>query len=395
MVDLGHSYTHVVPLLYGSVIWSAVRRLDIGGKLMTNLLKEAISFTQWDVMEESWIIDQLKRSAFFVAASSLEPDKTQPSAWDVAALARLKRHVGTVKRKGVRVDPIEQEFVLPDYTDQSVARDPTKRYGWLRSGPGVQSSGTAQSKRKKVITTTAEMVPESERDMDDAFIADPVLARSAHTAQGDVQMGMLTGNEEADDDDDDDEDAGEDYHDSGSDSDSSQRASVPKLPAKAAPQKRKQPSTATLGDEEDEQAVKLSAERWQIPELLFHPEQIGLDALGLSDLIYASINAASDDPAVRGLMYSNICLFGGIATLPGLRRRLELDVKSLADEDYCVRVRTCPEPSMAAINGALHLPQRVFQAHFVRRDEWQKAGNAATALARGRFGCWGAAPAVT
>ncbi|KAJ7895533.1 actin-related protein Arp6 [Mycena olivaceomarginata] len=42
IVDSGFSFTHVVPLMVGKVVWSAVktRRLDVGGKLLTNQLKE-------------------------------------------------------------------------------------------------------------------------------------------------------------------------------------------------------------------------------------------------------------------------------------------------------------------------------------------------------------------
>lgn len=48
------------------------RRLDIGGKLLTNLLKETLSFRQWDMMDETWLTNALKEACCFVAA---EPGK--------------------------------------------------------------------------------------------------------------------------------------------------------------------------------------------------------------------------------------------------------------------------------------------------------------------------------
>lgn len=320
MIDLGHSYTHVVPLIHGEVVWSATRRLDIGGKVMTNLLKEAISFTQWDVMEESWIIDQLKRQALFVAASEWDEDKTRPSGWDRRALMRLRSQLAQ-KPKNARLDPIEQEFVLPDYTDRSVARDPLQRYGRLRCGPGASVSKSAAA---------------GEREADDAFIADTSLI-----VERDVNLVQVPEDEGTDDED---ADAGEDYQDSGSGSELEiEPPTTKQKPAPKAAKPQPHRSAVPIDDEDDEQTVRLSQERWQIPELLFHPQQLGLDALGLPELIFASIEAASSDPAVRGLMYANICLFGGMAGMCGLRRRLEYDLRALCEEDYHVRIRTCTE----------------------------------------------------
>jgi actin-related protein 6 len=52
VVDLGYSCTYVVPMVRGSAIQSAVRRLNIGGRLMTALLQETVSFRQYNMMDE-------------------------------------------------------------------------------------------------------------------------------------------------------------------------------------------------------------------------------------------------------------------------------------------------------------------------------------------------------
>ncbi|GAW02679.1 actin-related protein Arp6 [Lentinula edodes] len=44
IVDSGFSFTHVVPMINNIISWPAVKRLDVGGKLLTNQLKELISF---------------------------------------------------------------------------------------------------------------------------------------------------------------------------------------------------------------------------------------------------------------------------------------------------------------------------------------------------------------
>jgi Actin len=44
-----------------------VYRLDIGGKLLTNQLKELVSFRQWNMMDETYIVNQVKESSCYVS----------------------------------------------------------------------------------------------------------------------------------------------------------------------------------------------------------------------------------------------------------------------------------------------------------------------------------------
>ncbi|KAG6856228.1 hypothetical protein H0H87_006322 [Tephrocybe sp. NHM501043] len=96
VVDSGFSYTHVVPLLNGKVIWNAVKRLDVGGKLLTNQLKELVSFRQWNMMDETYIMNDVKESCCYVSQNfrnDLETCRMNPKS-----------------------NPIVQEYILPDLT---------------------------------------------------------------------------------------------------------------------------------------------------------------------------------------------------------------------------------------------------------------------------------------
>lgn len=44
VVDIGYSFTHVVPFIKDKKFKPGIRRIDVGGKLMTNHLKEIISY---------------------------------------------------------------------------------------------------------------------------------------------------------------------------------------------------------------------------------------------------------------------------------------------------------------------------------------------------------------
>ncbi|KAF8193221.1 actin-like protein ARP6 [Mycena galopus ATCC 62051] len=102
VVDSGFSFTHVVPLMEGKVVWNAVKRLDVGGKLLTNQLKELVSFRQWNMMDETYIMNHVKETCCFV---------TQDFKKDVE-----------VCRTDPKGNPIVQEYVLPDLTKSKAGR---------------------------------------------------------------------------------------------------------------------------------------------------------------------------------------------------------------------------------------------------------------------------------
>ena len=60
IVESGFSFTHVVPIVDGQVVLSAVRRVNVGGKLLTNLLKETLSFRQVNVQDSTFLVNKLK-----------------------------------------------------------------------------------------------------------------------------------------------------------------------------------------------------------------------------------------------------------------------------------------------------------------------------------------------
>ena len=42
-------------------------RIDVGGKLLTNHLKETVSYRQWNMMEETYIMNEIKEACCFVS----------------------------------------------------------------------------------------------------------------------------------------------------------------------------------------------------------------------------------------------------------------------------------------------------------------------------------------
>ncbi|RDB14700.1 Actin-like protein ARP6 [Hypsizygus marmoreus] len=128
VIDSGFSYTHVVPILQGKVIWKAVKRLDVGGKLLTNQLKELVSFRQWNMMDETYIMNDVKESCCYVSTnfkSDLEMCRANP-----------------------KTNPIVQEYILPDLS--------TNRKGHIRQPDDI----VAETDQILVMNNERFTVPE-------------------------------------------------------------------------------------------------------------------------------------------------------------------------------------------------------------------------------------------
>lgn len=61
-------------------------------------------------------------------------------------------------------------------------------------------------------------------------------------------------------------------------------------------------------------------ERFSVPELVFHPNQMGLPQAGLVETIAEVIGSMSED--VRGMLWANIGLFGGTSLTEAFGERL-------------------------------------------------------------------------
>lgn len=67
VVDCGFSFTHAAPVVQNFTLNYGVKRLDLGGKALTNYLKELISYRSINVMDETFIIDDAKEKLCFVS----------------------------------------------------------------------------------------------------------------------------------------------------------------------------------------------------------------------------------------------------------------------------------------------------------------------------------------
>ena len=102
-------------------------RVNVGGKLLTNYLKELVSFRQWYMMEDTYIINAAKESCCYV---SLDFEKDQDICKSVLFLLLLpwKYSQRFLARLETKTNDIVRNYVLPDYSSTS-----TNRKGYVQS----------------------------------------------------------------------------------------------------------------------------------------------------------------------------------------------------------------------------------------------------------------------
>ena len=198
VIDSGYSHTTVTPIYRGRPIQQAVQRLDIGGKFLTNYLKEVLSIRQMDVRAETHMVNLLKEGTCFVSHDFR------------ADLERVKR--GPLK------SDIVVDYVLPDYT--------TRMHG--------------------------EMRPH-----------DPLNWKQMRT------MGYVQN-----------------------------------------------------AEGEREAILKLGSERFSIPELFFHPRDVGLNQPGLAEMVLKSLSKVPT--GLWAIMLANVYVVGGSSLFPGYVDRLSV-----------------------------------------------------------------------
>lgn len=67
VIDSGYSNTTITPVYLGHPLQRAIRRLDFGGKHLTNYLKDLISIRQYNMLDETHIVNQVKETVCYAS----------------------------------------------------------------------------------------------------------------------------------------------------------------------------------------------------------------------------------------------------------------------------------------------------------------------------------------
>ncbi|KAJ7294328.1 hypothetical protein O6H91_10G109500 [Diphasiastrum complanatum] len=255
IVDSGFSFTHAVPVFQKFTMNYAVKRLNLGGKALTNYLKELVSYRAWNMMDETYLMEDVKEKLCFCSTDV---------PFDL-----------NVSRKRGNSNYIKCQYVLPD---------------------GV--------KYKR------------------GFVKDPGAAAAVHLKKKNVEI-EVNGKH-----------IDEDNVRTRVDTD---RASV------GTTETRRNVIVV------DEQELTLTNERFMVPEMLFHPADLGMEEAGLAECIVRAVSACHPD--LQALFYSSVVLTGGSMLFPWCKEKLELELRPLIPDEFDVHVTLTDSPITACWRG--------------------------------------------
>ncbi|KAJ8765961.1 hypothetical protein K2173_020477 [Erythroxylum novogranatense] len=121
--------------------------------------------------------------------------------------------------------------------------------------------------------------------------------------------------------------------------------------------------------------ILLGVERFRCPEILFHPNLVGIDQAGLDEMAGVSIRRLpfNDDTLVERLT-SSILLTGGSCLYPGMAERLEAGVRMIRPCGSPIKVVRALDPVYDAWRGASNYAATFQFPHqtFSRMDYYEK-----------------------
>ncbi|KAE9608356.1 putative Actin family, folylpolyglutamate synthetase [Lupinus albus] len=270
VVDCGFSFTHASPVFQNFTLNYAAKRIDLGGKALTNYLKELVSFRAVNVMEETFIMDDVKEKLCFVSL-------------DVPRDLHIARNRG-------KENLFRSTYVLPDGV--------THMKGFVK-------------------------YPEQARRY--LSLADGGLS---HPLEEDMNC----------------------------------------LEFAQHPEERK---TVDLTKNE----FDLTNERFLVPEMIFHPADLGMNQAGLAECIVRAVNSCH--PHLHPVLYESIILTGGSTLFPQFAARLEKELRPLVPADYNVKITAQEDPILGVWRGGSLLASSPdFEAMCVTKSEYEEHGSA-------------------
>ncbi|XP_068242707.1 actin, cytoplasmic-like [Palaemon carinicauda] len=123
----------------------------------------------------------------------------------------------------------------------------------------------------------------------------------------------------------------------------------------------------------DGQIITLGDERFRAPEALFQPSFLGMEAIGLHELIHHSIMRCDID--IRKDLFANIVLSGGTTMYPGTGDRMLREIVSLSPPVLKVKIIASPERKYSVwIGGSILSSLSTFQEMWITKQEYEESG---------------------
>ena len=123
----------------------------------------------------------------------------------------------------------------------------------------------------------------------------------------------------------------------------------------------------------DDSIVRLSTERYSIPEAIFDPKRIGLEQDGLHEIVFKSILKSNSD--IRKDIFSNVVLAGGNTLFENFQGRMKNELLELAPVKTPINIIANKERQFSSwIGGSVIGNMDTFQFLCISRKEYEDTG---------------------
>lgn len=124
----------------------------------------------------------------------------------------------------------------------------------------------------------------------------------------------------------------------------------------------------------DGQAVNLSSERYQAPNVLFDPFLFGSEEMGVADVLVSSIMKSDLD--LRSKLFSQVVLAGGSTLFTGFGDRMLYEVRARSPSHTRIRISAPPERLHSAyVGGSILASLATFKSMWVSRADYEEHGS--------------------
>jgi hypothetical protein len=176
VVDCGHSFTHIIPFVDGRPLPSAAQRVDVGGAVVTNHLKDLLTYRFLDLSNDYYIVEEMKHKIGRVpldfrdtlAGRDTVGARQGTSAWPLFWFCpagstyrpprrRLQEHAGVTYELPDFVHTFEGHVVRPEEAAAERAGEPAGPGPPHRTAPrrAIARGGTASAYRPTAAAAPA------------------------------------------------------------------------------------------------------------------------------------------------------------------------------------------------------------------------------------------------
>ncbi|XP_045214053.2 actin, cytoplasmic-like [Mercenaria mercenaria] len=123
----------------------------------------------------------------------------------------------------------------------------------------------------------------------------------------------------------------------------------------------------------DGQVITIGNERFRCVETMFQPSFIGMENVGVHELLYNSVMKSDID--IRKDLFANVVLSGGTTMFPGLADRMKRELDNLVPSTMKVKVIAPPERKYSVwIGGSILSSLSTFGQMWISKQEYDECG---------------------